>query len=281
MSNYVIGDVQGCFLELSGLLKSFYFNEKKDKLWFVGDLINRGPDSLLTVEFLHSIRQSCNIVLGNHDLHFLSIAEGLINPNKEDTLDELLASRHLSTYTEWLRNQNILYYEKLESNNGLKTFIMTHAGIPPQWTWKQTRKFSEEIENILKDELSYEEYLRNIYGDYPKKNNSNLKKMEKLRLHTNYFTRMRFCDLKGELDLISGKENGLKAKSSPGFKPWFLHPSKSLKKDFHLFFGHWASLECFTGLNHVTATDSGCVWGNKLSAFRLEDDQVFSYDRLK
>ena len=174
MANYVIGDVQGCFNELLGLLDTINLDPQRDKLWFVGDLVNRGPDSLRTLEFIYSIRKSCCFVLGNHDLHFLAIAEGLRETIKGDTLKELLESKDLPLYTKWLRGQGLLYYEQIDCNQGSKTFLMTHAGIPPQWTWRDAESASLEIKKVLLDDALYIEYLENIWGNFPSKNTGNI-----------------------------------------------------------------------------------------------------------
>ena len=280
MSNYAIGDIQVCFSELIGLLDLINFDKKRDRLWLAGDLVNRGPESLKTLEFIYSIRDSCNIVLGNLDLHLLSIAEGLRTPNKEDTLNEVFKSKNLPIYIKWLRGLSLYYHEKIHCNKRIKTYLMTHAGIPPHWTWEDLKRASKEIEKAIKEDYMYKDYLKNLYGDFPSKNFPNISKIEKLRLNTNYFTRMRFCKLNGELDLTMGKIKGTREENLKNFKPWFQHPLKIKLKNLHIIFGHWAGLGGKTGIPNITAIDTGCVWGYKLSAFRLEDSQVFSYDRL-
>jgi len=179
MANYAIGDVQGCFFELKGLLdeinfdptqdklwfvgdlinrgpdSEINFDPTQDKLWFVGDLINRGPDSLRTIEFIYKIKDSCNVVLGNHDIHFLAVAENLRKPFKEDTLKQLLESENLNLYKEWLRNQSLLYYENIQCEDGNKIYLMTHAGIPPHWSWQVAMEAAQEIKEALSDDKLY------------------------------------------------------------------------------------------------------------------------------
>ena len=278
MSNYAIGDIQGCFKELLGLLDLINFDPKQDKLWLVGDLVNRGPNSLEVLEFIYSIKGSCNVVLGNHDLHLLSITEGIRSSGKEDTLEEVLKSPKLSSYVDWLRSLSLCYQENINTNNGVKKFIMTHAGVPPHWTEEELEKNSIEINNVMNNDKKYKEYLINLYGDSPKKPYPNMPKEQELRLNTNYFTRMRFCKLDGELDFVMGKIKGIKEKNKGILKPWFLHPLKI--SNIHIIFGHWAALGGITGRANIIAMDTGCVWGHKLSAFRLEDKRLFSYDRL-
>ena len=277
MANYAIGDIQGCFKELEGLLEKINFDPIIDRLWIVGDLINRGPDSLHTIEFIYKIRESCNVVLGNHDMHFLAITEGLRKPFKKDTLDELLESKSLNLYKKWLRGQNLLYYEDIQCQKGNKTYLMTHAGIPPHWSWQEAIEAANEIQEALKDETLYKEYLANIYGNFPNKSDQNLSRLERMRLNTNYLTRMRFCKIDGQLELDT---KGISSNEPKGFKAWFKHPLKIERENLHLIFGHWAALGGKTDREKITAIDTGCVWGNKLSAYRLEDSKVFSYDRI-
>ena len=277
MSNFAIGDIQGCFDELSKLLDKINFDPYQDKLWFVGDLVNRGPDSLRTLDLIYSIRESCHLVLGNHDIHFLAIAEGLRKPFKEDTLQELLISENLDLYTKWLRNQSLLHYEKIDCENGPKTYLMTHAGIPPHWSWEEALRASQEIRVALSSDNLYMEYLKNIYGNKPTKSKTYLSRLERLRLNTNYLTRMRFCKIDGELEL---EYKGTITDKPKGFKAWFDHPSSIQNENLHIIFGHWAALGGKTGISNIISVDTGCVWGNKLTAFRLEDSRVFSYDRI-
>ena len=278
MANYAIGDVQGCFEELRRLLDKINFDPIKDRLWFVGDLINRGPDSLHTLEFIYQIKESCHLVLGNHDIHFIAVAEGLRKPFVSDTLEDLLKSENLRIYIKWLRHQNLLYYEEIKCEQGSKIFLMTHAGIPPHWSWQDALISSQEIKKVLSNDRQYKEYLENIYGNLPAKSKPKLNRLDRLRLNTNYLTRMRFCKADGELKLDI---KGTKLADKPeGFEAWFLHPLRIQHENLNLIFGHWASLGGKTGTSNIIAIDTGCVWGYKLSAFRLEDSRVFSYDRI-
>ena len=277
MANYAIGDIQGCFYELQRLLDKINFDPVEDKLWLVGDLVNRGPNSLLTLKLIYEIRESCNLVLGNHDIHFLAIAEGLRKSFKEDTLKEILESNNLDIYKKWLRNQGLIYYENIECERGNRLYLMTHAGIPPHWSWQDAMKADGEIkENLLNDNL-YREYLSNIYGNLPNKDKPNLNRLERLRLNTNYLTRMRFCKIDGELEL---ETKGTALDSPKGFKAWFQHPLTIEEENLYLIFGHWAALGGETGVSKIIAVDTGCVWGYKLSAYRLEDNKIFSCERL-
>jgi len=278
MANYAIGDIQGCYFELRGLLDLINFDESNDKLWFTGDLINRGPESLKTLDFLFRIKENCNIVLGNHDLHFLALAEKVKKPLKQDTLDQLLKSPLLTRYIKWFKSFNLVFYQDIECEKGNKTFLMTHAGIPPHWSFKDCLDANKEIKETMLNTKLWNEFLENMYGNYPNKHSSNLTYLERMRLNTNYFTRMRFCKIDGELEL---ETKGPALKNPEGFKPWFNHPLKIKKENLSLIFGHWAALGGITNVPEIIAVDTGCVWGYKLSAYRLEDDQVFSYDLIK
>tara|TARA_Y100000590_G_scaffold154549_1_gene177655 strand:- start:1459 stop:2298 length:840 start_codon:yes stop_codon:yes gene_type:complete len=278
MANYAIGDIQGCYFELMGLLDLINFDESKDKLWFTGDLINRGPESLKTLDFLFGIRDNCNIVLGNHDLHFLALAEKVRKPFKKDTLNKLLQSPFQVRYIEWLKSFNLMYYQNIECEKGNKTFLMTHAGIPPHWSFEDCLSANQEIKETMYDDKLWNEFLKNMYGNYPNKQEANLTKLERMRLNTNYFTRMRFCTIDGELEL---EAKGPASNNPDGFKAWFKHPLKIKKENLSLIFGHWAALGGITNVPEIIAVDTGCVWGYKLSAYRLEDDQIFSYDQIK
>jgi len=281
VANYVIGDVQGCFAELSGLLDVINFDESEDKLWFVGDLVNRGPDSVNTLKFVYKIKKNCQIVLGNHDIHFLAVAEGLRKPSKDDTLRELLLDEELNLLKEWLRKQPLLYLEKVDCEQGLTTFLMSHAGIPPHWSLEQALKASKEIKNTLSCDKLYEEYLNSIWGNLPNKPEESLNRLDRLRLNTNYLTRMRFCKANGELDLEMHEKFKFKKKEIPSsFRPWFLHSLRVLEEKIHIVFGHWADIAGKTGVSNVTSVDTGCVWGYKLSAFRLEDKRLFSFNHI-
>ena len=154
---------------------------------------------------------------------------------------------------------------------------MSHAGIPPHWSWKEALEAANEIREALNDENLYREYLANIYGDLPNKSHPDLNRIERMRLNTNYLTRMRFCKIDGELEL---ETKSIASNEPKGFKAWFEHPLKIQRENLHLIFGHWATLGGQTDKEKIIATDTGCVWGYKLSAYRLEDSKVYSYDRI-
>ena len=261
MATYAVGDVQGCFNSLQRLLDSAGFDPQRDKLWVAGDLVNRGPDSLAALRFIKNLDASAIMVLGNHDLHLLAVAEGLRTSNRKDTLEDILQAPDRGPLLEWLRHRPLLH-----SGSG---FTMTHAGLPPPWDHTQASGYAREVEAVLQGP-AYRDFLAEMYGDQPDTWHDNLVGMARLRLITNYFTRLRFCDGEGRLDL-KAKEGA--DKPPAGMAPWFEHPHRGL--DQPVLFGHWAALNGVTSHTNAIALDTGCVWGNQLSMLRLEDRRFF------
>lgn len=265
MATYAIGDIQGCFEPLQCLLNKINFNPEKDKLWLAGDIINRGPDSLATLRFLYKIRDSVTLVLGNHDLHFIAVYYGLRKAGKNDTLDQLLIAPDRADLVYWLR------FQKLVHHDAALNFTMVHAGIPPQWTLDDALARSREVEQVLRSD-SPELLLENMYGNLPARWSDDLQDADRLRVITNYFTRMRFCSAAGEVELQT-KEN---TDSAPaGFSPWFTLSGRKMRHH-KIIFGHWAALEGRANTKNIYALDTGCVWGGALTALRLEDEVLFS-----
>jgi bis(5'-nucleosyl)-tetraphosphatase (symmetrical) len=276
MANYAIGDIQGCFDELMNLLHKIKFKTDRDQLWICGDLINRGPKSLESIEFLYSIRENCFITLGNHDLHFLAIAEKVIEISDSDTFQEILENRNLHIYLNWIKELPFYHIGKIKNNGKTRSYVMTHAGIPPHWTIEDLKKYSQELYETLQGPEALN-LLKNMYGNEPNHPSKCVTEMERLRLNINYLTRMRFCSRDGSLDL---KHKGKATDAPSGTKPWFEWNLKILQDPIHLLFGHWAALEGVTGKKNITALDTGCVWGKKLSALRLEDNRIFSCNKI-
>lgn len=270
MSTYTIGDIQGCYKPLRQLLKSVDFQPGKDKLWCVGDLINRGPKSLDTLRFLRDLGDNATLVLGNHDLHFLAIYYGAAERRNKDTLKELLAAPDCGELSEWLRHKPLAHYDCVVTEQGTKHYLMVHAGVAPQWTLQKTLALAAEVELTLQGP-AFLQYFENMYGDTPRRWKNTLTGYERLRVITNYLTRMRFCNEKGKLDL-KVKEGLLWAPT--GYKPWYEY--EQLTPDTNILFGHWAALEGHTGNPAIFALDTGCVWGRELSMLRLEDHKLFS-----
>jgi bis(5'-nucleosyl)-tetraphosphatase (symmetrical) len=269
MANYAIGDVQGCFSALTCLLQKIHFDAHKDTLWFAGDLVNRGPDSLKTIEFIKSLGSAAHVVLGNHDLHMIAVALNCAPRKKKDTFSDLLDSENANELIDWLRQQALVLKIDLPECS----YIMCHAGIPPQWTADEALQHSKEVETVLQSKQA-EDFLRVMYGNQPDCWHESLQGFDRLRIITNYCTRMRFCDKDGRLELDT-KESASDA--PPGFLPWFHIKNRKAEKQ-HIVVGHWAALQGETGIHTVHALDTGCVWGYKLSAMRLEDQQRFSCD---
>lgn len=270
MATYVVGDIQGCYKPLLSLMKNINFNPAHDRLWCVGDLINRGPGSLDTLRYLRDLGDATSIVLGNHDLHFLAIHYGCAQARTKDTLDPLLASADCAELAEWLRHKPLAHYDCVETEAGLQHYLMVHAGVAPQWHLTQTLELAAEVELALQGP-DFCQFLSAMYGDTPKRWKDSLKGYKRLRTITNYLTRMRFCDARGTLNLEV--KEGL-ASAPPGFLPWY--EFEQLTPETIILFGHWAALEGQTGNPYVFAMDTGCVWGRELSIMRLEDHRLFS-----
>ena len=261
MAIYAIGDIQGCYTELQQLLAAFHFDPAKDKLWFVGDLVNRGPDSLAVLRLIKSFGDRAVSVLGNHDLHLLAVAAGVASLHRSDTVDEILAAPDRHELLDWLRHRPLLHTE----NNQ----VLVHAGLLPQWNVAQAARLAREVEMALRGDC-YAEFLAQMYGNTPDKWDDKLSGYKRLRVIVNAFTRMRICTAQGEMEF---KFKGELEKIPPGYLPWFEVPNRH-SREATILFGHWSAL----GLKldgKVIALDTGCLWGGSLSALRLEDRQLF------
>ena len=270
MSTYVVGDIQGCYKALRKLLKKVRFSPNRDKLWCVGDLVNRGPRSLDTLRFLQDMDQAVKIVLGNHDLHFIAIHEGCAPARGKDTLGGLLHARDCGLLSDWLRHKPLAHFDCLDTVHGLENFLMLHAGVAPRWNLQKTLNLAAEVEYALQAD-DYRQFLRSMYGNRPLRWHDKLQGQDRLRTITNYLTRVRFCDDIGSLRLEI--KEGLCAAPS-GFKPWYEY--EKISRRATILFGHWAALEGRTGKHRVHALDTGYVWGRQLTAMRLEDQRRFS-----
>ena len=268
MATYAIGDIQGCYRELLELLELIAFDPARDSLWLTGDLVNRGPDSLATLRYIRQLGARAITVLGNHDLHLLAIAASGEKPKRKDTLDAILAAPDRDELLDWLRRQPLLH---VDVGTG---YAMVHAGLAPQWSIPQARELAAEVSEVLCSD-NYPEYFRHMYGDGPCRWREELHGWERLRCITNYLTRMRFCNEKGELAL---RAKGAPGSQPPGYSPWYALPTRR-NRDLTILFGHWSQLpiEDPEALeNGVRPLDSGCLWGGRLTAMRLEDQRYFS-----
>lgn len=266
MATYAIGDIQGCLSRLQALLGQIKFNPSHDRLWFAGDLINRGPESLQTLRFIKNLGPAALVVLGNHDLHLLAVASGAASLKPQDTLKEILTASDGEQLCQWLRQQKLLH-----DDPGLG-YVLVHAGLAPQWDLVKARQCAREVEKILRGN-DYLSFFKHMYGNRPEQWQEELVGWERLRFITNCLTRIRFCDKDGRLDLTT--KEGL-AKAPSGYMPWFAVPErKNQNQNLRILFGHWAALrgEAF-GMN-VFPLDGGCVWGGKLLAMRLDDGEHF------
>lgn len=266
-ADYAIGDIQGCFKPLMQLLDKIAFNDREDRLWFTGDLVNRGPQSLEVLRFIKSLSIKPRISLGNHDLHLLATLYREQSPsNPDDTLHAILTASDRDALGEWLRQQPLLYHD--EPLNA----VLCHAGICPLWTLEEAKNHAGEVESVLRGE-HFRDYLNALYGNEPDLWSDDLSGMERLRLITNYFTRMRYCSSEGRL-MLQCKDLANPALEEQVF-PWFLVPARRVIRE-DILFGHWAALRGFSPVKNIHALDTGCFWGGELTALRLQDKKRFS-----
>ena len=261
MATYAIGDVQGCMIELEALLEACSFDSASDRLWFVGDLVNRGPASLDVLRFVKGLGARATVVLGNHDLHLLCIAEGAAKPRADDTLEGVLGAPDRHELLQWLRTRQLLHVQ-----NGM---VVVHAGLLPQWPVAKALDLAREVEAALRGPGCHE-CLANMYGSKPVAWEDGLTGADRIRVIVNAMTRMRFCTASGEMEFRA--KGGLDA-APPGYSAWFDIPGRR-SADWTVICGHWSAL----GLRvepGLIALDSGCIWGGALSAVRIEDRRVF------
>jgi bis(5'-nucleosyl)-tetraphosphatase (symmetrical) len=261
LSIYAIGDLQGCFEPLERIVEKLKFDPARDRLWFVGDLVNRGPDSLHCLRFVKSLGSSAVTVLGNHDLHLVCVAEGVERRRKRDTLDDVLAAPDRDELVAWLRARPLMHAEE--------GFALVHAGLLPQWTVARARELAAEVEARLRGP-DYRELLERMYGDEPDRWTDDLAGIERLRVVINAMTRLRVVDAKGAMVL---KFKGEPGEASDAWTPWFDAPARA-SRDHAIVFGHWSALGLCLRPD-VLGLDSGCVWGRSLSAVRLQDRELF------
>lgn len=265
MATYAIGDLQGCFYSFSNLLAKFNFDPAQDKLWLVGDLINRGPHSLQVLRWLHEHADSVVTVLGNHDLHALAVYEGFVEQHRNDTLAELFTAPDRDLLMDWLRLQPLAHAEG--------GYLMVHAGLLPQWDVAQARMLASEVETVLRGP-DYRHFLSQMYGNLPDIWDDALVGIGRLRLITNALTRMRVCTPEGRMEF---KFKGETKDIPSGYLPWFEIKSRKSRKD-SLIVGHWSALGLVVRKRFI-ALDSGCLWGGTLSALRLDDRKLFQVPR--
>jgi bis(5'-nucleosyl)-tetraphosphatase (symmetrical) len=265
---YVIGDVQGCFDELQELLRHIEYRRGNDELWFVGDLVNRGPKSLEVLRFVAELGSDTRVVLGNHDLNLLAIAAGVRKLRKKDTVQDVLDAPDGDALMGWLSRQPLLMREP-----GIP-YTMVHAGLPPEWDVAEAQRLAREVESALAGEKRTD-FFRHMYGNQPARWNSELAGWDRLRFITNALTRIRFVDTDGNLDMA---QTGPPGSQPATLVPWFEAKNRRSRGE-PILFGHWATLRLGPGLDpthRVYHLDTGCVWGGRLTALRLDDERYFS-----
>ncbi|MCM0613449.1 symmetrical bis(5'-nucleosyl)-tetraphosphatase [Marinobacter sediminum] len=265
MTDYAIGDIQGCYDRLRDVLAKVDFSPSRDRLWVAGDLINRGPSSLATLRYIESLGSSAVVVLGNHDLHLLAVALGGHQTRKKDTLSDILDAPDRDRLIVWLRQQHLCIHDPD------RNLIMAHAGLPHIWSVDRAMSFAREVEAVIAGDGAGE-YFTHMYGNQPECWHDALAGMDRWRIITNYFTRMRFIAEDGTLELATKESED----SAPaGFAPWFRF---SRQDDVQVLFGHWAALEGRTGHDQFVALDTGCVWGGALTMMNLDTGEKIHCD---
>jgi bis(5'-nucleosyl)-tetraphosphatase (symmetrical) len=261
MALYAIGDIQGCHAEFCELLDLIGYSAASDRLWLTGDLVNRGPDSLAVLREVKALGDAAVTVLGNHDLHLLTVAAGHRNTHRDDTLSPILEAHDRDELLDWLAHRPLAVREH--------DMLMVHAGVLPQWTVTQVLALAREVETVLTGPAS-ESFLRVLYGDEPHAWDDDLHGADRLRVVVNALTRLRFCSAEGHMEF---REKRGARHAPPGFAPWFAHPNRRTG-DALVVCGHWSTLELMLAPN-VMMLDSGCLWGGSLTAVRLPDRRVY------
>ena len=266
MADYIVGDVHGCIDELRCLLDAVAFQPERDKLWSVGDLVGRGPHSKQVLEFVIELGDSFGCVLGNHDLHLLSVLHGIKPVNPKDFTDAIITSSERDFWIDWLRSQPLM----VQLPN--QAIVMSHAGLYPQWSITEAQAYADEVQATLRGD-HYVEYLRNMYHNHPTSWSSVQDKFERFRFVVNAFTRMRYCYQDPEHNLhldLTCKLHPRDADSE--IQPWFKFlPGLPIT----WVFGHWAALHGETRRADIIGLDTGCVWGNSLTLMRCSDHRMF------
>jgi bis(5'-nucleosyl)-tetraphosphatase (symmetrical) len=265
MTTYAIGDIQGCYDEMRTLLDQVDFDPALDRLWLVGDLINKGPKNLETLRYIKSLGKRAKTVLGNHDRHFLAVVHGIRRPSRRDTFHDLLNAPDLDELVDWVRTRPLLHHSKK------RNYTMAHAGLAPQWNLKKASSLAREVEKQLSSD-KYVKYLAHMYGDKPDRWRDDLEGFDRFRVIINYFTRLRYCRKNGAAEFLH-KENV----TPRGYKPWFQHERRN-HDGLRIVIGHWASLNGRTNCQNVIALDTGCVWGRALTLMDLKNQKRYSCD---
>jgi bis(5'-nucleosyl)-tetraphosphatase (symmetrical) len=261
MALYAIGDLQGCHEEFVELLALIGFTPARDRLWVVGDIVNRGPGSLACLREVKALGDAARVVLGNHDLHLLTVAAGHRRPHRSDTIDDVLAAPDRADLIDWLATRPLVVREGER--------LMVHAGVLPSWTAAHAQMLSGEVEAKLASDDAHR-FLGVLYGDEPSTWRDDLDGDDRLRAIVNVCTRLRFCTADGRIDF---REKRGRDQAPPDMQAWFMHPARRTARDT-IVCGHWSTLELALEPN-VLMLDSGCLWGGTLTAIRLPDRRVY------
>jgi bis(5'-nucleosyl)-tetraphosphatase (symmetrical) len=261
MTTFAIGDIQGCYGEFRELLDLIGFDSGSDRLWLVGDLVNRGPGSRDVLRFVKGLGEAAITVLGNHDFHLLRIAAGYGKQHRGDTLGEILAAPDREELVDWLARRPLAHREG--------DWLMVHAGLIPAWSAERAEALAREVEGVLAG-AQRRAFIERLYGDEPDRWDDALEGFDRWRVIVNVFARLRFCDATGRMEFREKRG----AEFAPeGFQPWFALPGRA-SADHTVICGHWSTHELMLAPN-VLMLDSGCLWGGTLTAIRLEDRRVF------
>ncbi|WP_066097780.1 symmetrical bis(5'-nucleosyl)-tetraphosphatase [Xanthomonas massiliensis] len=263
MSVWAIGDLQGCYDVTQRLLEKIRFDPAADRLWFCGDLVNRGGQSLETLRLVHSLREHCEVVLGNHDLSLLAVGARSEEEQRKVNADLLrvVTAPDRDDLLDWLRLRPLVQVDRELG------WMMVHAGLAPKWTTQLAEKYAREVEQVLHGN-NYRKLLRNMYGDKPVWSPS-LTGHDRLRAIINFFTRMRYCTPRGRIGM---EDKGTPGTQAQGLYPWYEVPGR-VERDLKLVFGHWSALG-LTITQGVHGIDTGAVWGGKLTALQLDSEDL-------
>lgn len=261
MATYAIGDLQGCFDSLQQLVAEFNFDPARDRLWFVGDLVNRGPQSLEVLRYVKSLGESAVSVLGNHDLHLLMVAEGRVRAHRKDTLAPILDAPDRAELLHWLRSRPIVHVED--------EYVLVHAGLLPSWNASRAAELGGEVAQALAGP-AWQALMTHMYGNQPDRWDDDLAGYDRLRVIINAMTRLRICDVDGRMQF---SHKGRLEDIPKDYMPWFAVPGRASVSST-VVCGHWSALGLLAEKN-LLALDSGCLWGRRLSAVRLEDRRVY------
>lgn len=260
MAVYAIGDVQGCYTQLRELLALIRFDPAHDRLWFAGDLVNRGPQSLETLRYVRGLGEAAVTVLGNHDLHLIAAAHGKPLSRNDHTLDDILAAPDCGDLVDWLRHRPLLQHDAALG------YTLVHAGLPPQWDLATARRCASEVEDALRGER-LAGFLRHLYGNKPACWSESLAGWDRLRFIVNCLTRLRYCTPAGELEL---QYTGPPGTQPAPLLPWFAVPGRA-SRSMNIIFGHWSTLGV-PAAPGIYPVDSGCLWGGRLTALRIDSE---------